>query len=665
MTFEIRGAATCFGRRDASTSPDPPSRLGILCVHGVGEQRRGQVLTGFGDPLISTLEAWLNRTDRGSIRPIKGTLAPAAGGFEPAHAVVHVDCKGAPEGTPATASWLLTESWWAGDFEKPPFTKLAGWLLTTGAWAILIHAARPAFRRPRSKRGIAVAVMRTLLAIPLAWLLQIVVVLVSLLAWVPVPKFRLLLSNLLLRLSGTLGDSYVFLESPIQRAAAIETTRASLAWVADRSEKVVVLAHSQGAAIAYDALKLTRERDPQTYDRVKLFLTFGSGISKLTELEATSRTESVRFVRIALLFALYCLVTGPRALQNAGDSLGLWSVMYGVAPLMMLTVAIREALRACRTAVDELEHATLKPVRWLDFYSSRDPVPNGPLRETSHDQLFTSVEVVNRRSVVSDHTSYWDNRDEFVLRLLREIDGVAETNLVSADDLASADPPMSRRRRVAALSIARLAAFAGLPVLAYALRDLLSGFGASLLSTMAANPLTETIAKAAAGAGKLLVTPFVSLGHVNPATMASLGHGLVAASILVLIVWIWYTYCTALAWAAWDRQQFDRLCQPHREEALLERYGPALTVSGVAAVPLLMGLAAIRFPQRANDLLQNSYDLFVAAYPLAFGGLMLALVVGLFVQILLLLIKGLRSLMDMYRRVKGRSPDANNLHVSS
>ena len=542
--------------------------------------------SGFGDPLIRTLEAWLNRSDPGSIRLIKGTLAPAAGGFEPAHAAVHVDDKVAPDGTPATAQWLLAESWWAGDFEKPPFTKLAGWLLTTGAWTILIHAARPAFRRPRRKWGIVVAVMRMLLAIPLAWLLQIIVVLVSLLAWVPVPKFRQLLSNLLLRLSGTLGDSYVFLESPIQRAAAIETTRASLAWVADRSEKVVVLAHSQGAAIAYDALMLTRERDSRTYGKVELFLTFGSGISKLTELEATSGTDSVRGVRIALLFALYCLVTFPRALGNAGDSLVFWSFMYGVVPLMMLAGTVVEALRACRTAVRTLEHATLNPVRWLDFYSSRDPVPNGPLRDTSQDDRFASIEVVNRRSRVSDHTSYWDNRDEFVLRLLREIDAVAETNLVSADDRTSADAPTLRRRRVAALSIARLAAFAGLPVLAYALRGLLSGFGADLLSAMAANPLTETIAKAVAGGGKLLVTPFVSVGHVNPATMASLGHGLVSASILVLIVWIWYTYCTALAWAAWDRQQFDRLCRPPREEGLLELYGPALTVLGVAAVPL-------------------------------------------------------------------------------
>lgn len=637
----------------ASTSPGPPARLGILCVHGVGEQRRGQVLTGFGDPLIRTLEAWLTGSGRGTIRPIKSALSPAAGGFEPAHAAVNVDYKVAPDGKPATAQWLLTESWWAGDFEKPPFAKLAGWLLTTGAWAILIHAARPAFRRPRTKRRIVVAVTRTILAIPLAWLLQIFVVLVSLLAWVPVPKFRQLLSNLLLRLSGTLGDSYVFLESPIQRAAAVETTRASLEWVADRTEKVVVLAHSQGAAIAHDALVLTRERDPRTYDKVELFLTFGSGISKLKELEATSRTESVRFVRIALLFALYCLVTFPRALQNAGDSLLFWSLMYGLAPLMMLAVAIVEASRACRRAVDESEHATLKPVRWLDFYSSKDPVPNGPLRETSHDDRFTSIEVVNRRSMVSDHTSYWENHDQFVLGLVREIDHVAGTNLVRAGDFTREEIDRSRRRRVAALSAARLATFAGLPILGYGLRDLLSGFGAGLLAAMAANPLTETISKAIAGAGALLVAPLVALGTLDAETVASLGQATVSAAILVLIIWIWYTFCSALSWATWDRQHFERLRRPRQDEALLEQYGAALFVIGVASVPALLGIAAIVFPQRASDLLRNVFDLVVLAYPLAFLGLMLALCVGLLWSVILLLIAPFRWLLSYYRQRKG------------
>jgi len=635
----------------ASTSQDPPHPLGILFVHGIGEQRRGQVLTSFGDPLIQTLGAWLDGHGRGEVRPVKSVLSPVGGSFEPAHAVIRVEHEIEGQKEHSTALWLFAESWWAGDFEKPPFARLAGWLLTTGAWAILVHAARPAFRAPRTTRRIIIAAMRTLLAIPVAWLLQIAVILVSLLAWVPIPRFRQLLSNVLLRLSGTLGDSYIFLESPVQRAAAIETTWRSMAWVARRSAKVIVLAHSQGAAIAYEALRTMRGRDRDTDDKVKLFLTFGSAISKLTELEATARTEGPRVVRVALLFALYCLLTFPSALSNAGDSEWFVWLLYGLAPVMMLAVAIVDAWRACQKAVADSASATLEPVDWLDFYSSKDPVPNGPLRETK-DDVFTSVEIDNRRSVVSDHTSYWDNRDQFVLGLLREIDHVTGTALVTTGDFTPAEIERSRRRRVAALSAARLVAIAGFPLLGYGLRDLLSGFGAGLLKAMAANPLTETIAKAIAGAGALLVAPLVALGKLNPEAVASLGHATVSAAILVLIIWIWYTFCSALAWATWDRQHFDRLRRPHRNEALLEQYGAALFVLGVASVPALLGIATIVFPQLPNDLPRNVFDLVVLAYPLAFLGLMLALFVVLLWSVLLVLIMPFRWLLSYYRQRK-------------
>lgn len=98
----------------ASTSQngtDPKHQLGILFVHGIGEQRRGQVLTSFGDPLIRTLGAWLTGHERGAVRPIKGVLSPVAGTFEPAHAVIAVYDKVETENEPAKALWLFTESW--------------------------------------------------------------------------------------------------------------------------------------------------------------------------------------------------------------------------------------------------------------------------------------------------------------------------------------------------------------------------------------------------------------------------------------------------------------------------------------------------------------------------------------------------------------------------
>ena len=51
--------------------------------------------------------------------------------------------------------------------------------------------------------------------------------------------------------------------------------------------------------------------------------------------------------------------------------------------------------------------------RWVDLYASADPVSNGPTPNAE------SVEIWNRGSFLSDHTSYWDNLDGFVLRIAR------------------------------------------------------------------------------------------------------------------------------------------------------------------------------------------------------------------------------------------------------
>jgi hypothetical protein len=55
--------------------------------------------------------------------------------------------------------------------------------------------------------------------------------------------------------------------------------------------------------------------------------------------------------------------------------------------------------------------------RWDDIYASADPVPNGPtMPEGASD---ASIEIWNQGSLIADHTAYWSNIDEFVLRVAR------------------------------------------------------------------------------------------------------------------------------------------------------------------------------------------------------------------------------------------------------
>lgn len=73
----------------------------------------------------------------------------------------------------------------------------------------------------------------------------------------------------------------------------------------------------------------------------------------------------------------------------------------------------------------QMETAVTKPVRrpprlgrWIDLYASADPVPNGPTRIAESKGL-KSVPIWNQGSLLTDHTSYWENLDGFVLRVVR------------------------------------------------------------------------------------------------------------------------------------------------------------------------------------------------------------------------------------------------------
>lgn len=72
-----------------------------------------------------------------------------------------------------------------------------------------------------------------------------------------------------------------------------------------------------------------------------------------------------------------------------------------------------------RTAVTRPVRHPPGLARWMDVYASADPVPNGPTRIEGTWEDVTSVKVWNRGAFLSDHTTYWENLDGFVLRVAR------------------------------------------------------------------------------------------------------------------------------------------------------------------------------------------------------------------------------------------------------
>src|SRR5262249_25205268 len=119
-------------------------------------------------------------------------------------------------------------------------------------------------------------------------------------------------------------------------------------------------------------------------------------------------------------------------------------------------------------------------VRWLHFWARYDPVAAGPINPNSlpalpewrdlampdpHKALRTSlaacenIDVVNTDSLFTDHTTYWENLEQVVGPIARElvVGSPALERLVAAR-LATQDDILMRRWRVAWRAMSALAA---------------------------------------------------------------------------------------------------------------------------------------------------------------------------------------------------------------
>ena len=126
---------------------------------------------------------------------------------------------------------------------------------------------------------------------------------------------------------------------------------------------------------------------------------------------------------IALFFLLLCTtMLFYAAVNDQPEPLsGIVSmIVIGLVAGVVCVAGIYDHLQGIRLPeldrwIDWLDSRKL---RWKDCYASGDPVPNGVVTAAAKDR---SMEVCNRSSMVSDHTTYWSNLDEFVSVLFEEI----------------------------------------------------------------------------------------------------------------------------------------------------------------------------------------------------------------------------------------------------
>lgn len=486
--------------------------LGILFVHGIGAQRRGETLAAFGGPVCEWLTIrfdgldrqwraaltkypallqWHLETEDWATDGFRGAPCPPPNDDTQQHdspaliaevgsklntqavvararlldtRVTDPDDPSAPAqsilqitrlnltGDVETERWCLAESWWAETFGVPGFGNLMRWGLRTIPWTIGSHfgsqlrralarrvtasaasAIEPGWRRVARQLAWAGSVSAALLSLVggvlLSPLLLAAFGLLLLLALLPIPQLREALLKIQLSIASTLGDSYVLLSRPVESAAIVGQVHRDLNWLGRHCRGVAIVAHSQGGAVAHQAL---RRKIPA---KLRLLFTFGSGLKKLEQLRYlmssghSFRNSAVISIIALPIFAVTLLwfaslpfmtrsiIGNPELLKQLPIMLG-WAVVTG----LFAFAGLRDYTHGLEPPelTRWLKRLNQENFKWIDSYATADPVSNGLLLDDESMQQ-RSVEVCNYSSVLRDHTAYWQNRDHFSSLLMTQL----------------------------------------------------------------------------------------------------------------------------------------------------------------------------------------------------------------------------------------------------
>jgi hypothetical protein len=128
----------------AATGPPQDADLGVLFVHGIGDQQQYSTLAQFGGALQRWLNRWLEggrppqpKRDRTAASPLVDVVSVQHHPSDrnaPAHARMIVT----QDGTEQT--WLLAEAWWAPEVTPPKFSNFVRWILPMFPWLAAEYA---------------------------------------------------------------------------------------------------------------------------------------------------------------------------------------------------------------------------------------------------------------------------------------------------------------------------------------------------------------------------------------------------------------------------------------------------------------------------------------------------------------------------------------------
>ncbi len=366
-----------------------PGTLGIVFVHGIGSQLRGETLLQWSSPIVRAVSTWA-RTSPGVIPGDEADVVVRSevdfAGDSMPYVTVRVPGvePAGGDGVLEPQTWVMTEAWWAQRVSPPPLGTMIDWCGPEGAVArvverIIAHLGGGQGGRFRDRIIDALSKIGfgLFLSTACTLLLLLYAVARALAGVIPIPSIQEALTKIQLDtlLTKWWGEVYLLLDDPIQSANIRGRLNQMIGALREFGcERIAVIAHSGGTIVSYMALS-----DPAYETRADTLITHGEAIGM------------GRFI-----------AADPRL---SGQTLRL-----GGGPT--------------------------EPGRWADFWATHDPAPCGqlPPEFTQTDDAVVdapgwpgnedrrAVRVWNRRSVLDDHGTYWDNDEEFVYPVLAELE---------------------------------------------------------------------------------------------------------------------------------------------------------------------------------------------------------------------------------------------------
>lgn len=294
-----------------------------------------------------------------------------------------------------------------------------------------------------------------------------------------------------------IGDSYALVADADSHAAIVARVQRDLRLLeqlADRAA-VIIVAHSQGAEVVQQVLARRAAATP-----INRLVTFGAGIAKLHAIRQmrAHRRQATGAFALRLLSAI-CTCAGALAILGAWDA--PLEPYFGPALLAIGIALISLARKALIAIVGPESRAIVigeqQVAHWSDLHASHDPVSEGNLPlQAGFGQ---SSEVVNRRSLVLDHVTYWHNAEGFQAAVALEIERATSGRGAVQRPAALQRAVKARTRVVDCVFAARAAVIALAVVLWLALKPaFVAGALIVVLSVLLLVALTKAIDAAVA-----------------------------------------------------------------------------------------------------------------------------------------------------------------------